>query len=175
MSSVAHFLEEMEYVLKPVMQTIDRAILMIPAAALDFKPSERCMSVAELAIHIYRGCYFLSLGIKKGRFTENDFELQPPLAEELSSPEEIVRYGEKVKEVFQEVISHLTNEDLERLIQFDFTKAKEGHFAHGWGKWTIKGSDCLRIILVESLHHRGQLSSYLRIMGLRPPHIYPPL
>lgn len=53
MSSVTHFREEMEYVLKSVMQTIDTAILMIPEASLRYRPSDSCMSVAELAIHIY--------------------------------------------------------------------------------------------------------------------------
>jgi uncharacterized damage-inducible protein DinB len=42
-----------------------------------------------------------------------------------------------------------------------------------WGGGTkIGGFESLATILEETIHHRGQLCLYLRMMGIKPPFIY---
>lgn len=41
-----------------------------------------------------------------------------------------------------------------------------------WGGLKIGGYESLATILEESIHHRGQLCLYLRMMGIKPPFIY---
>ena len=41
-----------------------------------------------------------------------------------------------------------------------------------WGGAKIGGLEFLATILEETIHHRGQLCLYLRMMGIKPPFIY---
>ncbi len=63
-----------------------------------------------------------------------------------------------MKEHARGVAAGLTAEQLERTVEYYF-----GMRATGW--------ETLRLALEESLHHRGQLMLYLRLMGETPPKI----
>ena len=99
--------------------------------------------------------------VKKGDFTEEDFNLIPIDISEISSVEELIEYGKKVKSYGKDVITNLTQEDLNKEIKFSC-----------WGGFTEKIGLVVETIPEELFHHRGQLCTYLRILKIQPPSIY---
>jgi len=133
-----------------------RVLKAVPGDKLSFKPHERSFSAGELAWHIA----YSQLGLAKFIVT-HDFASyqQPPVP---ASIEEIVAGSEKFHNEACEVISRLTQEQLAATIPLPGGKSVP---ASGmlWGA-----------VLFHQIHHRGQLSVYIRMTGGKVPSIYGP-
>ncbi|MFX0016148.1 MAG: DinB family protein [Promethearchaeota archaeon] len=152
---------QLHYALNMAMKTLDKAILLIPDNKLNWKPSEDAMTIAELGIHVYQGSLTLTAGALKGEFNNEDYNLIPFDPQKIDSSKEIVEYGGKVKQFIQETVEKLTEEDMDKQITYNC-----------WGGVKMGGFESLSTILEETIHHRGQLCLYLRILGIKPPFIY---
>ena len=144
----------------------DKAILMIPTNKLRFKPTEESRTAAELAIHIYRAAYMLIRVVATGVFHERDFQDLPFDPSKTQTPQAIVDYGSKVKQYIHDTLPNITEVDLDKTVWYrEFT-------SHGIDDWSRTGWESLKTLLEEIPHHRGQLFTYLRLIGIHPPHLY---
>jgi uncharacterized damage-inducible protein DinB len=135
-----------------------RVLKALPQDRLDYRPDPKSRTAAELAwvLAAEEGA-LLSL-LDKG--TVEWKEEKPP-----SSVEEIVAaYEHNAKAV---------TEKLERLDQAGWEK--KGKFLMGGEvAWETTMDDFVWEFLFDAVHHRGQLSTYLRPMGGKVPSIYGP-
>ena len=161
MSKLDSVKQQLDYVLNHVMKTLDKAIMLIPDDKLDWKPIDDAMIAADLGIHIYMCSLIYMAGTLKGEFSNNDYSIIPFDSKNVKSASEIVEYGEKVKSYIKENLTKLTETDMDKRITYNC-----------WGGVEIGGFESLATILEETIHHRGQLCVYLRMLGIKPPFIY---
>jgi len=161
MSKLDLMKQQMDYTLNHAMKTFDKAVLLIPDDKLDWKPVDDAMSAADLSIHVYMCSLVYAAGTVKGEFTDADYSIIPFDSKNIKSASEIVEYGKKVKTYIKENMSKLTESDMDKEITYGC-----------WGNVKIGGFESMATILEETIHHRGQLCVYLRMLGIKPPFIY---
>ena len=132
--------------------TTRKVLAAVPAEHSDYKPSEKCMSAQELAIHIAASEAFFLRGVLNGAF-----EWSQP---DLKTPAEVVAYYD---ETVPPLLAQVAAAPAEKLAQ-----------AISFAIWTEPAITFLGLGLRHSIHHRGQLSAYLRPMGAKVPSIYGP-
>jgi uncharacterized damage-inducible protein DinB len=133
------------------MDATRRVLSAVPADA-NYKPSDKCMSGLDLAAHIAVCEVFFLSGIINGKF-----EWAPP---ELKTPAEALAYYEQRMPELIAAARALPGEKLTETLDM--------------GPMSLPGLDFLALNLKHSIHHRGQLSAYLRPMGSKVPSIYGP-
>ena len=137
-------------------KTTTKVLQALPGDKLDFKPHERSWTARELAWHIAAS----QLGIAKvlAAASFEAYQQQPAP----STLDEILAGDAKCHAEACQIISGLTQEDLARSIPLP-----NGHAmpvsGFLWGG-----------MLFHQIHHRGQLSVYIRMMGGKVPSIYGP-
>jgi uncharacterized damage-inducible protein DinB len=138
-------------------QTTRRVIAAIPAEQSGYRPSPKCMSALELAWHMVSAEPFFMNGIVAGKY-EPGGGTKP---ESVTTPADVLQWDD---EHFEKAVAHLSAvkpEDLVRPIDF-------------FGFMTFPAIQYATLMCSHSIHHRGQLSSYLRPMGAKVPRIYGP-
>lgn len=136
--------------------TTQRVLQAVPGDKLDFKPHERSFSAGELAWHIAYSQLGLANIVATCRFESYQ---QPPTP---STVDEIVAGGERFYQEACQVIAGLTPEQLGGAIPLP-------------GERSMPASALLWAgVLFHQIHHRGQLSVYIRMMGGKVPSIYGP-
>ena len=130
-------------------------IAAIPLDKGDYRPDEISKSAMELAWHI---------AATEMRFMEavmaGAFDLSPrPKPDSIGNSADLVAwYTEKFEAHYQE-LAQASEDQLEKIIDFR-------------GMIQLPAVMYLNFLLHHSVHHRGQLSVYLRPMGARVPAIY---
>lgn len=136
-----------------------RVLEALPAASLDFRPHERSRSARELAWTIVDVASLLAEFLRMG---EARWEQRTPPA---SLQDILAAYDQAVQLVHQEL-----------------AKADDGRWESGTGRlfsqgqlvWEAPFYEMAWGYLFDMVHHRGQLSAYIRPMGGRVPPIYGP-
>ena len=137
--------------------TTRRVIAAIPADQGGYKPSEKCMSAIELAWHIVSAEPFFMSGIVAGKY-ERGGGAKP---DSIKTPADVLAWDD---ENFEKAVAQLTALKPEDLVQpIDF-----------FGFMTFPALQYASLMCSHAIHHRGQLSSYLRPMGAKVPRIYGP-
>ena len=156
MSFSEAFLKEFD----PEMAATRRMLERVPAAKLDWRPHGRSKSLGELATHITELPRF-GLRIQSDEFVAGSDK--PPAMK--SAAEFLARFDENVR-ASRESIAAMSDDALER----EFTVTRNGQpFI------TLKKRGILRRVLVNHIiHHRGQLSVYLRLNDVPLPAVYGP-
>jgi uncharacterized damage-inducible protein DinB len=127
----------------------------IPATKSDYRPDPYCKTALELAWHI---------AVSEKRFFEavlnGAFSFDPiNRPESVKTAADIARWHE---DIYQELISRLKRASGEQLVKtVDFR-----------GMLQQPAVMYLQLAINHSVHHRGQLSTYLRPMGGKVPAIY---
>lgn len=147
----------MQRLLDRILVVFDKAVLAIPPDQLDFRPTPANMRARELAHHVYQVVYLLTRATEAGHFRFEEFDALPFDLEAVTQPEEIVAYGSDVKAYVREAVAAFTEEHLERAME-------KGPRPNGF--------ETMLLAIEEAIHHRGQLSTYLRLMGVKPPFLY---
>ena len=156
MSFTESFLEEFDTEMAATRKMLER----VPAASLDWKPHTKSKSLGELATHLTELPRF-GLRIKSDEFAVGS-EKAPPMK---GAADFLARFDENVREA-REVIGVMSEEDLSR----DFAVTRGGQVF-----FTLKKRVLLRRVLLNHLiHHRGQLSVYLRLNDVPLPNVYGP-
>jgi len=132
---------------------------------LDFRPNAAMRSVRELILHIYGLERSLTQGVVAGRVlaeTENAViperpEAAPGLAA-LTSVSAALEFARECHKAADAAAESLTEEQLAAGVESPF-----GAFP-GWQFFTFVND--------EHWHHRGQLYTYLRLLGKEPPMLY---
>jgi uncharacterized damage-inducible protein DinB len=140
-------------------ETTTRLLKAYPANQADLKPAEKSRSAKDLSwvFVIEQGIADMAL---KGKI---DFSQPMPPAP--ASYAEVVAAFEQSYPETAKKIGAVSEEALNRMIQFPTGPGRMGDFR------TI---DVLWTMLMDQIHHRGQLSVYLRLAGARVPSIYGP-
>lgn len=134
-----------------------RVLKAVPPDKAGYRPHERSSTAAEiawlLASELHDACELIDHG-------KVDFVLRPapPLAESIAAYERNV-------------------EELEtRLAKLDDAAwdKKATFLVDGQAAWESPLGEMLFGFLFDAIHHRGQLSAYLRPMGAKVPSIYGP-
>jgi uncharacterized damage-inducible protein DinB len=136
-------------------QITKKVIDAIPANKGDYRPDEISKTSMELAWHItVTEMRFLD-AIPAGAF---DFSPRPRPDNIKTSADLSGWYTENFEPRF-ETLARLSNEDLMKIVDFR-------------GFMQLPAVMYLNFILHHTVHHRGQLSMYLRPMGAKVPAIY---
>jgi uncharacterized damage-inducible protein DinB len=140
------------------MQATLRVIEAVPTSHLDYRPEPKAKTGLGLVRHITLEDEWLLNCIANGEFTH------PPDDSDacgiMKPADAVARYKEKVPAALNRVRA-MSGEKLARVMDlFGLVKAP--------------GINFLAMAIKHSVHHRGQLSTYLRPMGGKVPGIYGP-
>jgi uncharacterized damage-inducible protein DinB len=127
----------------------------IPPDKGDYRPDGISKSAMDLAWHIVAS---------EMRFMEAlpavEFDFSPrPRPDSIKSPADLTRWYTDNFEPRFEKLTKLSNEQLLKILDFR-------------GMFQLPAVMYLNFLLHHSIHHRGQLSMYLRPMGAKVPAIY---
>ena len=129
-------------------------IAAVPADKSDHRPDPYSKTALELVRHIAAAdIRFLDTVIT------GQFSTAAVLPENLKTPAEIAAWYEQTYAARLEALSKLSSEQLMKVVDF------RGMFQRPAVMFLMMG-------LNHTIHHRGQLSSYLRCMGSKVPSIY---
>lgn len=127
----------------------------IPLDKGDYRPDPVAMSAMELAWHIVAAEMRFLEAVQAGAF---DFTPRPRPETIRNSQDLIAWYAENFDAQFQ-ALTKLSDDKLAKIVDFR-------------GMFQLPAVMFLNFILHHTVHHRGQLSTYLRPMGAKVPSIY---
>jgi uncharacterized damage-inducible protein DinB len=135
------------------MKTNRKVIAAIPEERKDYKPDPKARSAHQLAWHIaYDDVTFLN------KISDMKIEMTAPAPEPATIAAILKWYDEQFPKAIQRVMA-LTAEQLATPVDFfGFMRAPLFQY--------------LILVNNHSIHHRGQLATYLRPMGSKVPNIY---
>ncbi len=133
-----------------------RVIEAAPAGQGDYAPDAKCMPAMKLAWHIAASEIWFLNSVAAGEFKRSG----GGMPEEIQSGADVAAWYEAQFEPAIARVEQLTGEDLAKAVPF--------------GPWNNPLVDTLSFALRHTIHHRGQLSAYLRPMGGKVPSIYGP-
>lgn len=138
------------------MATTRKVIAAIPDGQAAYSPAEKSMPALNLAFHIPAVEAMFLGGILNGAF-----HYDPKAGDSLTTVSEILAWYETTLPPLIAGLKQAPPEVWAR--EFDF-----------FGKMTFTGCQIMGLTVKHSVHHRGQLSAYLRPMGGKVPGIYGP-
>lgn len=134
-----------------------RAIAALPADKLDSHPIPNMRTPKELVVHTY-GMVIKSVigGIANGDLKELD---DKSACAGITTRDALLAYATDCWKSADRVMTNATDADLAKTVKTPFGRDFPG--------WMLLG-----ITEDEFLHHRGQLFTYLRAMGVEPPFMW---
>ena len=136
--------------------TTAKVIAATPNANLDYRPSEKCMTADQLVWHLASADVMFLEGILSGVFGK-----MPERPADATSPAQVSAW-------YAATMAGLT----ERLAAYTPDEAAKILDCFGFIQQPAAG--ILAFAIHHSIHHRGQLSAYIRPMGGKVPSIYGP-
>lgn len=134
-------------------KTTHRVLAAVPDDKCAFKPHDTSMSAQELAAHIaFVDMWFVEAVVKGAFATPEDKAALAMKPSELAAA-----YAARMPELLAQA-RQLSPEHLAQTMQFH--------------SWNLPAVLFLNFCIAHSIHHRGQLSVYLRPMGAKVPAIY---
>lgn len=130
----------------------------VPAERCDYRPDPTSKTALGLARHIALEDEWLLAAVADGQFAPGCDESD---ACGLMTPAEAVAYHKKAVPAQLARIRALSGEDLLRTVDM-------------FGAFQMPAIQFLSLSLRHTVHHRGQLSAYLRAAGSKVPSIYGP-
>ncbi|HZS08663.1 MAG TPA: DinB family protein [Blastocatellia bacterium] len=137
--------------------TTKKVLAAVPDERADYRPDPKYRTARELAWHIVASELYFLEGIAKGSFEGGGEEPPNPT----KSMAELIALYENGFRAGLEKVSQLGGEQLAKPINF-FQVFNRPAVAY------------LTFLKDHTVHHRGQLSAYLRPMGAKVPAIYGP-
>jgi uncharacterized damage-inducible protein DinB len=127
----------------------------VPPEKCDYRPDEISKCAMELAWHITATEMRFMDSVAAG-----EFDLNPiPRPESIRKPADLIAWYKENSEPRLRKLEDTTAEQLVKTVDFR-------------GRLQLPAVMYLNIMLHHSVHHRGQLSAYLRPMGAKVPAIY---
>jgi len=136
-------------------QTTKKVLAAIPEDRREYRPDPKGRTAMELAWHIASSELWFLDGIANGEFGQE--EEQPPSG--LHTVADVIAWYDKTLPPAIEKLRALPGEKLTTSVSF-------------FGLFNYPAVAYLSFLVVHSVHHRGQLSVYLRPMGSKVPSIY---
>ncbi|WP_321474755.1 DinB family protein [uncultured Paludibaculum sp.] len=136
--------------------TTKTVIAAIPHGQEDYKPHPNSMPALRLAFHIVASEKFFLDGVIKGAF-----ESGGDMPDSIKTPSDVLAWYDVNVPPAIDAVKALPAESISKTIDF-------------YGMMKAQAMTYLSLMLGHSIHHRGQLSAYLRPMGAKVPSIYGP-
>ena len=134
--------------------TTAKVLAATPADHQDYAPSERCMTAGKLVWHIASAEVAILNGAVDGTF---DFSRQQP--DDVQTPAQVAEWFKTNANAAIDRCEAMSGEDAAKIVDF-------------MGVFQQPAFGFVSMATVHTIHHRGQLSSYLRPMGAKVPAIY---
>jgi uncharacterized damage-inducible protein DinB len=142
------------------METTRRVLERVPSDRLEWSPHPKSMTMKALAGHVAE---LANWGV---RLEESSFEVGTRKRPEFDSAGQLVALFDENVAASRAAIAQKTDEDLRE--RFTVTRGGTTSFQMS------KASLLRRVFLNHLIHHRGQLSVYLRLNDVPLPAIYGP-
>jgi uncharacterized damage-inducible protein DinB len=150
-----------EFLLMGIEQEIPKTmkvIAAVPDAKKDYKPDPKARSAGDLAWHIANEDVIFLLAITEGKFAMPDTRF------EKERPAKMADMAEWYQKNIKEAIGKLRKMTPQQLVQpINFL-----------GMFNFPAFVYISFMNNHSIHHRGELATYLRPMGSKCPSIYGP-
>jgi uncharacterized damage-inducible protein DinB len=129
--------------------------VLAPIGNLDYRPDPHAKTAIELVRHIATADNWFLQSVAEGRFVPGSVKIP----EGVKTPGEVVAWYEIEHAKNLDAITKLSGEQLIQIADF-------------LGLFKNHAFTFLQVGLLHTVHHRGQLSTYLRPMGVKVPAIY---
>lgn len=146
-------LEEIEMEAKAT----QRVLAAVPNDKGDYAPDPKSMNALTLAFHIAEGEVVFLEGVAAKKFAAGEHGLPP----DIKTPADVVAWYDARRSAAVEKVKAMSAEDLATPVDF-------------YGVMSLPVVRYLGLGLRHTVHHRGQLSAYLRPMGAKVPSIFGP-
>ncbi|MDE2019577.1 MAG: hypothetical protein KGJ13_04480 [Patescibacteria group bacterium] len=149
-----------EYFLKVINEEapkFEKVVKALPEDQFGYRLHEKGRTAGSLAMQLASQPSGIAMIIKKGEPAGEAFKTKK------ESTDEMVR---RMRENFEELRGALEDESDE-----DWETA-DGVLKFPGGEWRAKKYDMAWGFLFDAIHHRGQLTAYLRAMGAKVPGVY---
>ena len=143
-------------------QSTRKVLERIPQDQFSWQPHDKSMSLFHLAKHVADLTEWTTMTVT---LNELDLSQKFPVKEISSTAELLAHFDEKV-ETAKKVLAETTDEVLEQV----WTLKMGDHVIMSMPKKAVIRSVCFN----HTYHHRGQLTVYLRLLGVALPNIYGP-
>ena len=136
-------------------KTTRRVIEAIPADQSGWKPDPKAKSAFELASHLAGSECFFMHGVANGKFDPADGKIP----DTVKTPADLIEWYDENFAKASARVSEAKGDELTRPVDF-------------FGVFNYPAIMYMGFMCSHSIHHRGQLSTYLRPMGSKIPSIY---
>jgi uncharacterized damage-inducible protein DinB len=162
MSVAGSMLPEFDHEMASTRRTLER----VPGARMDWAPHEKSMRTADLATHIANLPTWVGITLSRDRFDVAPVGEAPPRAARLSSAADLVAAFDRNVKAARAALAAAD----------DATLASPWTLlAGGETVFTMPRAAVLRSFVMNHLiHHRAQLTVYLRLSGVPVPALYGP-
>ena len=135
-----------------------KVLAAVPDANRDYKPDDKSRSAWDLTVHLAAGDLWFLDAIRAGSFTWNPNAEKEMVADRPKVSDIVAMYSEGFPARLK-AVREMSDADLTRTVDF-------------FGMFQWPNVSYLGFANNHSVHHRGQLASYLRAMGSKVPAIY---
>lgn len=138
----------------------------VPAAKASFRPHPKSWTLGELSLHLANLLTWLPMTLKA-----TELDLDPPggkkfVPPRFESPAATLAMFDETARAARAALAAASDDEL----RVPWTLKK-----HGQAMFTLPRAACVRSFVMNHLiHHRGQLTVYLRLLGVPVPSIYGP-
>jgi uncharacterized damage-inducible protein DinB len=140
-------------------QTTVKVLKAYPADKLDYKPHPKSRSARELAWNFVIEEHIVDATLK------GNIDFTAPMPPAPKTMAEIISAYEKTHRDMVQKVKATSEEDLSKTIKFPVAPKQMGDLKRSQVLWTM---------VMDTVHHRGQLSVYIRLAGGKVPSIYGP-
>ncbi len=138
----------------------DRVFQALPADKLGWRPHERSKSAMELVTSMVSETMMCPMFMKSG--IADFFKVEEPKGKSVAECWSIFKQS---LEEMKNLAAKMTEEDWDSPSKMVAGESVHWETTRGWMAWGM---------LLDLIHHRGQLSTYIRPMGGKVPSIYGP-
>jgi len=135
-----------------------KVLAAVPDGKRDYKPDDKSRSAWDLTVHLAAGDLWFLDSIRTGAFAWNPDSEKTIIAQHPTVADIVKMYTEGFPEKLKAVRA-MSDADLSKTVDF-------------FGMFQWPNVSYLGFANNHSVHHRGQLASYLRAMGSKVPAIY---
>ena len=153
----AHFLLHNVFLgtIKTESRTTKKILEAVPADQAGYQPDSCAKTANELLRHIATAEFFFLEAVLNGVFNPSSVKIP----ETATTPAQVAEWYEQTFAKNFDALSKLSGEQLAKIVDFR-------------GMFQMPAVLFLQFGLNHTIHHRGQLSTYLRPMGSKVPAIY---
>ncbi len=140
-------------------QTTVKVLKSFPVQKTDLQPHGKCPTAKELAWRIVSEENVFVNGAITGQYNFTSMPKAP------ATLQEVISTYERSHRELSDKIKKMSDTDFNRMVKFMVAPKTMGD---------VRSGDTLWMMMMDTIHHRGQFSIYLRMADAKVPSIYGP-